>query len=167
MTRLLLLWLLAERALTGYEIKRGLTDAGMRFWFTVEDASIYSVLRTLLRNGHVVEEAVERTDTRRPRTRYAITPEGRAHYRGLLRQALADPHPFAAPVEVALAAGGDLDPGEVVSCLSLRAEALRGLIAEQERHAPSSPSVPLVGRRRALARAELAWVEELLANPIR
>lgn len=160
-----MLWLLAERPLTGYEIKRALTDAGMRFWFTVEDASIYSVLRTLVRNGHAVEEALERTDTRRPRTRYAITPAGRALYAGLLAQALATPAPFAAPVDVALAAGGDLDRAEAASSLAARADALRALLAEQELHAASSPSAALVARRRALAAAELDWVERHLADP--
>ena len=48
MARLLVLWILSERASYGYEIKKALTDQGMAFWFGLEDASVYQVLRTLV-----------------------------------------------------------------------------------------------------------------------
>ena len=47
--RLLVLWLLSEQPLHGYRIKRALDDEGLAFWFPVEFASIYSLLRTLVK----------------------------------------------------------------------------------------------------------------------
>jgi DNA-binding PadR family transcriptional regulator len=146
MTRLLVLWLLAERPRYGYEITKGLSDSGMRFWFAVEEASIYSVLRTLTRNGHAVEQAVERADTGRPRVRYALTPAGRDHYTDLLRTALSQ------------AAGGDLDEVEVDELLDRRAGALTELRDQLEGQARSAPAAGIVDRRRALLDAELAWL---------
>ena len=89
MARLLVLWLLNERPMHGYEIKKSLSDAGMRFWFGLEDASIYSVLRTLAKHGYAVASAPEQQGNRPARTRYEITTEGRRHYRQLLEQAYA------------------------------------------------------------------------------
>lgn len=158
MTRLLVLWLLSERPLYGYEITRSLSDSGMRFWFAVEEASIYSVLRTLARNGYAVEQ-VEDGDTGRPRRRYTITAAGRAYHRELLREALADPVLRADPVDVALAASADLTPGEVRDLLAQRAATLRALLVGIERNARAAPDEAIVRRRRALAAAELAWLE--------
>jgi DNA-binding PadR family transcriptional regulator len=158
MTRLLVLWLLAERPRYGYEITKSLSDSGMRFWFAVEEASIYSVLRTLTRNGYAVEQAVERADTRRPRVRYALTPAGRAYYADLLRSALAQPAGVASVVDVALAAGGDLDEAEVSELLDRRAGALTELRDELDRQARSAPDAGIVDRRRALVDAELTWL---------
>ena len=158
MTRLLVLWLLAERPRYGYEITKGLSDSGMRFWFAVEEASIYSVLRTLTRNGHAVEQAVERADTGRPRVRYALTPAGRDYYADLLRTALSQPTGVASVVDVAMAAGGDLDEVEVDELLDLRAGALTELRDQLEGQVRSAPAAGIVDRRRALLDAELAWL---------
>ncbi len=159
MTRLLVLWLLSERPLYGYEITRSLSDSGMRFWFPVEEASIYSVLRTLERNGYAVEH-MEGADTGRPRRRYSLTAAGRAYYRELLRAALAEPLPVAAPVEIALAASGDLDEREVEELLERRAGTLRDQLELIAQHARSAPDGEIVRRRRALVAAELDWHEQ-------
>ena len=60
LTRLLVLWLLSEGRLHGYQIKKILDDDTLRFWFPDEFGSIYSVLRTLERHGYVTPVAVER-----------------------------------------------------------------------------------------------------------
>ena len=59
LTRLLVLWLLSEQPLHGYRIKKILDDDGLRFWFPVEYTSIYAVLRSLVRGGHVEPVAVD------------------------------------------------------------------------------------------------------------
>ena len=51
MTRLLILWLLAERPMHGYRIAKILSAPALAYWFHVEDASIYSMLRTLVKTG--------------------------------------------------------------------------------------------------------------------
>ncbi len=160
MTRLLVLWLLAERPQHGYAIRKALADGGLLFWFAVEEASIYSVLRTLVKAGHATEGAAEPGRAGRPRVLYAITPTGRRHYAALLRDALATPSLPAAAIDVALTAGGDLPDDEVVALLGARGAALRELLDGMAAHASAAPAAALVERRRALAAAELAWTEE-------
>ena len=109
LTRLLVLWLLSEQPLHGYRIKKILDDEALRFWFPVEYASIYSVLRSLVRGGYVESVAVEREGQRPERTRYAITPEGRRHLAELLERAWRELPPVGDVTALALAARSDLE----------------------------------------------------------
>lgn len=158
MARLLVLWILSERASYGYQIKKALTDGGMAFWFGLDDTSIYSALRTLVKLGYATEAGTEQDGARPPRTRYRITPEGRAHYRELLAEALAAPRLQVAPIDVALAAAGDLDTATVSEALGRRAAELGDLLAGIERAAAAAPSRSIVERNRVLIEAELAWL---------
>lgn len=161
MTRLLVLWLLAERSLTGYEIKKALTDDGTRFWFSLEDGSIYSALRTLTKHGHAEIVATEQEGNRPTRTRYRITPRGREHYRDLLVAAIETPTLPVASIDVALAARGDLDPTTVSIALAARAKALHRLIDALETNRAAAPSAAVADRNRSLLQAELDWLDEL------
>jgi DNA-binding PadR family transcriptional regulator len=161
-TRLLVLWLLAEGPLHGYRVRKVLADGGLRFWFPVEAASVYAVLRTLVRKGWARVAGTERAGARPARTVYAITPAGRAGYRALLRRALGSLRSPDDPVHVALAAEGDLEEAEVRALLRARAaaleERLRALVLLQR----AAPSAAMVERERSLARAELRWVRREL-----
>jgi len=157
--RLLVLWLLNERPMHGYQIKKALADDGMAFWFALEDASIYSVLRTLAKKGYVVERA--ETGSVRPRTVYRITPEGRTYYQTLLANALAVPSSTVGPIDVALSARGDLDPTTISSSLAARGKHLHEQMAEMERGRRAAPSNAMVDRNLALVRAEVEWLEHL------
>lgn len=159
MARLLVLWLLNERALHGYQIKKALTDEGMAFWFRLEDASIYSVLRTLARKGYATEERDE--SSARHRTVYRITPAGREYYRSLLADALALPASTVGPIDVALSARGDLDPTQVTEALGRRTKRLHELEAHMEESRRAAPSAAMVERNLALIRAERAWLDDL------
>jgi DNA-binding PadR family transcriptional regulator len=161
MIRLLVLWLLSERAMYGYEIKKSLSDPGFAFWFPVEDASIYSALRTLAKHGYAVEAAVEQPGARPRRTRYAITAEGRRLYHRLLAEALATPVLSVGLVDVALAAGGDLDPTEIGVALSARAKALAELREDIEGARRAAPHPAIVDRNLGIVEAELRWLERL------
>jgi DNA-binding PadR family transcriptional regulator len=161
MARLLVLWILSERACHGYEIKKALSDQGTAFWFGLDDTSIYSALRTLVKLGFARELGTEREGARPPRTRYEITPGGRAHYRELLVEALATPRLPTAPIDVALAANGDLDEATVRAALTRRAAALDELADRIRRAAAAAPSRHIVERNRALVDAERAWLAAL------
>lgn len=149
----------------GYQIKKSLGDRGMRFWFHVEDASIYSALRTLVRLGYAVEEDGDRAARTRPRTVYSLTDSGRAHYDELLRQAIADVPSFAAAIDVVACADGDLDPSDVTRQLAARAERLSERIEELARIARSAPNPSLVDRHRAHLQVELTWTRAQLNPP--
>lgn len=161
MARLLVLWLLSERSSYGYEIKRALSDETTGFWFSLEDASIYSALRTLTKHGHTKELGTEQQGRRPPRTRYAITAKGRRHYRQLLIDALATPSLPVSAVDIALAARGDLDATAVSEALARRTKSLDEMAAGIERARPGTPSAEIVTRNLALVNAERAWLATL------
>jgi DNA-binding PadR family transcriptional regulator len=165
MARLLVLWLLSEHSMHGYQIKKTLTDSGQRFWFDLEDASIYSVLRTLVRQGHAVEAETEAAHTKRPRTRYAITTQGRQHYEQLLLTAVRSVPSFTQPVDVALASLGDMTSADFADSLAQREDGVAQRLAELERAARSAPAPALVDRHRRHLTAELDWVRSLRNTP--
>lgn len=161
MARLLVLWLLSERSLTGYEIKKALTNDGMSFWFGLEVGSIYSVLKTLAKHGHIAMVATEKPGRRPTRTRYRITATGRHHYRSLLVEALATPVAPIAPIDVALAARGDLDPTEVGTALARRAKTLDEQLGAIERYRTAAPAHAIADRNKAVVAAERDWLAQL------
>lgn len=159
-TRLLVLWLLAEGPLHGYRIKSVLTDRGFAPWFALDDTAIYSMLRSLTKQGlaRVVRE--EREGARPARTLYRITPEGRRALADELREAWAVTAPRPEPVEAALAARDELQPEEIRAALERRAAALEARAAAVAHAAPAAPSDLLVRRTEALLAAERAWIAD-------
>jgi DNA-binding PadR family transcriptional regulator len=144
----------------GYRIKRILDDEGLRFWFPVEYASIYSVLRTLVGEGHVRVVALEREGQRPERTRYAITKAGRSHYADLLAAAWREPRSPAEPIQLALAAASDLDERRLVESLEQRIASLEARLTKLASLARSAPARAMVDRQLALTTAELAWARD-------
>jgi DNA-binding PadR family transcriptional regulator len=163
LTRLLILWLLSEQQLHGYRIKKILGEAGLRFWFPIEAASIYAVLRTLVRGGYVEAVAVEREGRRPERTHYGITAAGRRHLAELLERAWRDLPSPADPIALALAARSDLaDESAVTGLIAERISGLRERLDRLDALERSAPDLEMVARQRALTNAELAWAEALL-----
>jgi DNA-binding PadR family transcriptional regulator len=161
LTRLVILWLLAEQPLHGYRIKKILDDASLRFWFRVEYGSIYSVLRTLADRGFVEAIAVEREGQRPERTRYAITRTGREHLQELLRRAWTELPTPAEALHVALAARSELPEEEIPDLIARRVSALSERLDELTSAARSAPADEIVDRQRALTQAELVWAQAL------
>jgi DNA-binding PadR family transcriptional regulator len=164
LTRLLILWLLAEGKLHGYRIKKILDDETLRFWFPIEYGSIYSVLRTLERHGQVRALEVEREGQRPARTRYEITREGREHLRELLRTAWRELPSPAEPFQLALAARSELPEEDVRQLLAERRDALVERLASLDDLERGAPAPEMAERRRALTQAELTWVEQQIAK---
>lgn len=161
MARLLVLWLLNERSSYGYEIKKALSDEATAFWFSLDDASIYSALRTLAKHSHIEDVGTEQQGRRPPRTRYAITPQGRRYYRQLLLDALATPSLPISAIDVALAARGDLDATSVSEALARRAMSLDEIAARIDALRPGAPSPEIAARNLTLVDAERAWLAAL------
>jgi DNA-binding PadR family transcriptional regulator len=163
-TRILVLWLLAERPLHGYRIKRILEDDALAFWFPIEFASIYSVLRTLERHGYVSSVGVEQEGARPQRTKYAITPAGRGYLTGLLEKSWRGLPPPGTAVDAALVARPELAADQLPALVGERADALRERLGILDRVAAGSPSAELVTRQRLLIEAELQWASDFLAR---
>jgi DNA-binding PadR family transcriptional regulator len=159
LSRMVILWLLAEGPLYGYRIKRILEDEGLGFWLPIDYASIYTVLRTLAKGGLIKTVAIEREGQRPERTRYKITREGRQHLAGLLERAWREPRGLADPLQLALAARSELAEDRIQDLLSERVSALRTRLESLDRLARSAPAADMVDRQRALTQAELGWAE--------
>jgi len=158
LTRALILWLLSEQPLHGYRISRILADDFFGFWFPLEDASIYSCLKTLVKHGFARVQRTEQEGRRPERTRYAITPKGRAHLRDLLRRAWTElPSPSEA-VHLALAAVPELPTAELRQLREARRTALERRLGELKRMVRAAPCPEIATRLAALTRAELAWM---------
>jgi DNA-binding PadR family transcriptional regulator len=161
MVRLLILWLLSEGPLHGYRIRRILAEPSLAAWLKVEDASIYSMLKTLSKEGHVAAESPLATVGRgpQPKAQYRITPAGRKHYAALLEQAWREPLALAQPVQVALAAQADLPAADLARAWQDRHAALAAQRTTLDAVRRSAPHPHMVERGLALIDAELRWIE--------
>jgi DNA-binding PadR family transcriptional regulator len=155
---MLVLWLLAEQPHHGYSIRKILRDAGMAFWFPIEDASIYSMLRTLVKDGLAREVRTEREGKRPKRTLYAITPKGREQYADLLRRAWRDAASVTDPVQLALAAHGDLPDAQVSQLAAERLEALETRVETIKKLRSAAPDSAIADRELARMAGELKWL---------
>jgi DNA-binding PadR family transcriptional regulator len=162
LTRLLALWLLSEQPQHGYGIRQGLT--GLELWFPIEDASIYSILRSLQASGLIRELGTEKNGKRPTRTRYSITPAGRAEYHSQLAQALEKLEPPDGLISLALMANADLADDIFLAGLEARALALEQKLLAIADQARASPSRLMVEREMAMTRAELEWCKNLIAE---
>jgi DNA-binding PadR family transcriptional regulator len=162
--RLLILWLLTEGPMHGYGIKRILTGDGLNFWFPVEDASIYSALRTLLKQGLVRSAGKGRHGARPRHERFAITPAGRREYRRMLPLALGNVSPPEGAVNAALAAEHDFAEGGFCAALQQREQAVVARLKSLEASARATPSALMVERERALLQAELQWCRSAVVS---
>jgi DNA-binding PadR family transcriptional regulator len=88
--RLLVLGLLQQRPMHGYELKRIAHENRIESWSGVLAGSIYHALKTMQREK-LVTTARESKPVTRPRVVYSITAAGRRELTQLVKQALAAP----------------------------------------------------------------------------
>ena len=164
MTRILILWLLAEGPLHGYRVRKILGAPALAFWFRIEDAAIYSMLRTFVKRGLAREEGQERDGRRPNRTMFRITRQGRAALRDALLAAWTAVGRDHDPVSAALAAADEFEPEEIRRLLRGRREALSDRRNTLMDVAPGAPSALLGRREAALLTAEIAWIDAELSQ---
>lgn len=157
-TRLLILWLLAEGRQHGYQIKKSLSGPALGFWFPLEDASIYSMLRGLQGQGFIRVTGDEREGKRPQRRVYAITPAGRGELARCLEAAWLDVEPTRQPICGALAAADEWEADEQRDLLRRRQAALRERQTQFEGVARGAPSGLLARREATLLAAEIDWI---------
>ena len=163
MTLILILWLLGEQPLHGYRIQKILRAPELAFWFRIEDASIYSMLRTLTKHGFTEAED-ERPDSGGPQRRiYGITSAGRRELRRCLEAAWQTVNSSRNPVCAALAAIDEFESGEIDALMDARKAALEGRRAQLLDVERSAPSGLLARREAALLDAEISWIAREMA----
>ena len=75
MIRLLVLWLLDNESMSGYDIKQMLQTMDAKRWGGVLIGSIYYSLKKLEKNGYICVTDMEQAQYR-PRVTYSITQKG-------------------------------------------------------------------------------------------
>ena len=119
--RLLLLGILSEHSLHGYELNELLKNPAIGIH--VGKANAYQLLAKLEREGLVAGHE-ERIEKRPPRTVYTITATGKAEFARLLHERMAECQPFEYPDGISLNFIDLLEPNVAVSLLKQRASRL-------------------------------------------
>ena len=119
--RLLLLGILSEHSLHGYELNDMLKNPANAT--RIGKANAYQLLAKLEREGLVAGHE-ERVEKRPPRTVYTITAAGKAEFSRLLQERLAECQPFEYPDGISLNFINVLESNVAVSLLKQRASRL-------------------------------------------
>jgi DNA-binding PadR family transcriptional regulator len=168
-TRLVILSLLRERPLYGYELKQIIEDH-MGDWTHIAFGSIYYALDKLAGEGFVEQTGVEKEGARPSRTVYRITRAGHSEFLRLLREAWQEFEPQYFTIDVALAFVNDLPIEEVKGYLHERMTVLEGALQELVAHQQeqlSRPDAPVLARAifrhsRVHLEAEVEWTRNVL-----
>ncbi len=169
--RMVILGLLRDRPLYGYEIKQ-IIEEHMSDWTSIAFGSIYFALDKLAEEGFVEKIGVEQPGKRPSRSVYQISESGRQEFLRLLRESwLAVEQEFYA-IDICLFFLESLPREEVVNYLQARKQKLDQVLDHIEKHREeqlANPQVPAMARAifnhsLAHSRAEAAWLEEVLAG---
>ncbi len=161
---LVVLGLLAEGPLHGYDLLERLRERRMELWADVGRASVYQALRRL--EGRGLARGRDRPGVEGPERRvYRLTRAGRQRLRIGILEHVAAPGPYETPASAALGLLHLLPPAEARRGLAARERALRDLLVTVQaegRRVGARPGGPTARRmldlQAALAAAELAWL---------
>jgi len=163
---IVILGLLAEEPLYGYDLLERFRSRSMGFWVEVGKASVYQALRRLERDGFVGGRAQEGPEGPDRRV-YRITRAGRARLLAGLAERAAALEPYETSGGLALGLAHLLSSTEARRAVDARETAVRDFLdairAERTRTAAArgaGPSVSqaMLDRQEAFAKAELTWV---------
>ncbi len=168
-TRLVILGLLRERPLYGYEIKHIIEDH-MGDWTNIAFGSIYFALRKLSEEGFVEKIATEQEGGRPSRSVYQITETGRAEFARLLREVWSEVERHYFTFDIGLFFSTALPVEERVEHLRDRVRQLEEIIQHVRAHMAEQLAdvhVPRLARavfEHSLVhfQAELDWTSGLL-----
>jgi len=168
-TRLVILGLLRDRPLYGYELKQ-ILEEHMGDWTNIAFGSIYFALGKLAEEGFIEQVAVEQEGRRPSRSVYQITEAGQAEFLRLLREVWSEVERHYHAIDVGLVFMTALPREEVRSYLQGRVAQLEGIVQHVTEHRaeqmaqPEVPSLAAAVFDHGLAhfRAELDWTRDLL-----
>ena len=169
-TRLVILGLLRDRPLHGYEIKHNIEEH-MGDWTDIAFGSIYFALGKLAEEGFIEKIATEQEGHRPSRTIYQITQTGRAEFERLLREVWQNLEHHYFTLDIGLAFIEALPIEEVKAYLRQRVAQLEAISQHLEAHqaeviakeeAFREMITAIFTHSRVHFEAELAWTRELL-----
>ncbi|MBP2705280.1 PadR family transcriptional regulator [Microbispora sp. RL4-1S] len=168
-TRVLILGVLLDGPLHGYEVRRKLELWGTANWANVAFGSIYHALAAMAKEG-LLEVVDAGTRSRGGRTVYGITPAGREEFDRRLREHWSEIMPIVDPFLVAVTFMDRLPRADLLAAAAERAGRLREGFAQIERalrakHAANAPRHIDECLRLTAAeyQAQLDWVERATA----
>lgn len=169
--RLVILGLLRQRPLYGYEIKQVIEDH-MGDWTSIAFGSIYFALDKLADDGLIEKTSVEQEGKRPSRSVYQITDAGRDEFMRLLRENFQQIERQYFSIDICLFFVESLPIGEVKKYLHIRQTALQHALDHIQNHRTEQLALPYVPRLAAAifdhtvihTQAELTWVTDLLGK---
>lgn len=170
-TRLVILGLLRDRALYGYELKQ-IIEEHMGDWTSIAFGSIYFALNKLADEGCIEKIATEQEGNRPSRSVYQITAAGRAEFMRLLRAVWGEIERTYFALDIGLFFMDALPLAEVKSYLHQRVATLEAIAQHLDAHqaeqleqgeAPRLANA-IFDHSRAHFQAELAWTRDLLGK---
>jgi DNA-binding PadR family transcriptional regulator len=88
---LVILSLICEQPMHGYQIEQEITDRNMRTWTNLSTSSIYYILQRLEEKGFTVKTESVQSEKAVPRKVYQITPEGTTTWKRATLTTLSHP----------------------------------------------------------------------------
>ncbi len=169
--RLVILGLLRERPLYGYEIKQ-IIEEHMSDWTSIAFGSIYFALDKLASEGFVDKVNVEQDSKRPARSVYQINDQGRGEFLRLLRESWSQVERQYFSLDVCLFFMNCLPREEVRQYLKARQEGLRTGLDYLESHRVEQMANPHVPRLAKTifdhsfvhTQAELNWITQVLTD---
>jgi len=167
--RLVILGLLRERPLYGYEIKQ-IIEEHMSDWTSIAFGSIYFALDKLAQEKFLEKVEVGQAGKRPSRSVYQITDAGREEFLYLLRAGWQQFERDYFPLDVCLFFLDSLPLEEVIAYLQSRKNALKSALEYVQSHRAEQLAFPEVPPLAAAifdhtifhTQAELEWVTDLL-----
>lgn len=167
--RMVILGLLRERPLYGYEIKQ-IIEEHMGDWTSIAFGSIYFALEKLTDKKFVEKAGLERKGKRPSRCVYQITRAGRGEFLRLLRKSWQTFEQQYFDLDICLLFLKDLPAQEVIGYLRRRQAILREILDHLKSHRAEQLKLPDVPKHAAAifdhstlhTQAELTWVNDLL-----
>jgi DNA-binding PadR family transcriptional regulator len=167
--RMVILGLLREKPLYGYEIKQ-IIEEHMGDWTSIAFGSIYFALEKLTEEKFTEKAATERRGRRPSRCVYQITRAGRAEFQRLLREGWQNFEQQHFELDLCLLFLKDLPAQEVIGYLRRRQGILREVLEHLKSHRAEQLALPQVPKHAAAifdhstlhVQAELTWVNDLL-----
>ena len=170
-TRLVILGLLRERSLYGYEIKQ-IIEEHMGDWTSIAFGSIYFALDKLAEEAYVEKIGIEQPGNRPSRSVYQISAAGRDEFKRLLHETWAEVERTYFSIDIGIFFMDALSPQEVQGYLRKRIAMLEGVLRHLDEHQEEEMQIPDVPHRATAifshtvlhTRAELEWTRNLLES---
>jgi DNA-binding PadR family transcriptional regulator len=114
----------------GYDVRRELVSWRAHEWANVAPGSVYSALKTLVKDGSLEVVGTKQVGGRPERTQYKLTLRGEAEHNDLLRAAWWNIQPLTDPLMAGISFLGFMPRAEAIAALEHRAAQIRAQLKQ-------------------------------------